>query len=154
MVLAKAVPAAEPRSETVKKVAWLYAAILVVMTLGQLYAFEKFIPIIQEYGLPGGEATATLVAAVIVIVQVFALPFLLRMPLSPLMRLCSLVFSVLAPVIWLTLSIVGLGATNIDNAGILGEKVDVPVVLQAAMVAVLAVLAGVSAWGLAPRKKI
>ena len=154
MKLAKAVTADEPRNDTVKKGAWIYAAVLVVMALGQLYAFERFIPLIQAYDLPGGEPVATLVAAVIVVSEIFALPFLLRMPLSPLMRFVSMSLCILVPVLWLLLSFAAIAIGDLENAGILGAKVEVGAVLQTALVLLLAALAAWSVWGLYPRKKI
>lgn len=153
MVLAKALAAPKPKSETVKKVAWVYAAILVVMALGQLFAFEKFIPLLQEYHLVGGNGTATLAAALIAILEVFSLPFLLRMPLSPLMRWCSLVCSVLVPIAWLGLSIVAFIHGGLDNGGIVGTKVHVSATLQLLLSVILGALAAWSVWGLMPSRK-
>lgn len=154
MTFAKAVVAPEPRNDLVKKVAWAYAALLVVLAIGQLYAFEKFIPLVQAYGLPGGQGSATALAAVIVVAEVFALPFLLRMPLSPLMRLKSAFFGALVPAIWLVLSVIALISGGIENGGILGAKVTVGATTQVIIALVLAALAGWSLWGLSLRKKI
>lgn len=153
MVLAKASEAPKPRAAIYQKVAWAYAALLVVVVLAQLFAFEKFIPILRDYHLPGGEGTATLAATIIVIVEVFALPFLLRMPLSPLMRWCSAVFAVLVPVSWLLLGIVA-AVNGLTDGGMLGAKVDTPPVAMIGVSLVLALLAGLSIWGLTtPTKK-
>ena len=154
MTFAKAVVAPEPRNDLVKKGAWVYAALLVLLAIGQLYAFEKFIPLIQAYGLPGGQGATTVFAAVIVVAEVFALPFLLRMPLSPLMRLMSAFFGVLVPAIWLVLSLIALINGGIENGGILGAKVTVGATTQAIIALVLTALAGWSLWGLSLRKKI
>lgn len=154
MVLAKAIPAGEPRNETAKKVAWVYATVLVLLALAQLYAFEKFIPLIQSYGLPGGEVAATLLAAVIVTSEVFAVPFLLRMPLSPLMRHCSMVCGLLAAGLWLALGLLAVANGSLENTAILGAKVDTPALLHAVIAALMVALAMWSALGLSPRTRI
>jgi hypothetical protein len=157
MKFARALPAPSPRSETAKKVAWIYAAVLVVMVVGQLFSFEKFIPLIAGYWLPGGNGATTLMAGLIVVSEVFALPFLLRMPLSPLMRWFSLGCGLVAAVLWVILGVIAVVSDNaMTNSGILGTKVTVPSGgAQLLWAVVLGVLAVWSAWGLWPadRKK-
>lgn len=148
MKLAKAVAASEPKSEAVKRIAWIYTAILVVLVLGQLYAFEKFIPLIESYGFSGGELTVSLIAAVIVIAEVFALPFLIRMPLSPLMRYVSAFFCAFVPAIWFVLSMFAAVNGGIENAGILGAKVSVTVMAQLCITIGIGVLAALSLNGM------
>lgn len=147
MIFVKAIPAPEPRSVAVKWGAWVYAAVLVAMILSQLFAFEKFIPLIEAYRLPGGEGIAALVASIIVILEVFSLPYLLRMPLSPLARLCSMVGSVVVPFVWLLLGI-GAFALGLTNAGIFGPKVDVSAAMQTVFAILLGGLSVWVAWGL------
>lgn len=150
----KAVEAPKPRSEMAKIAAWVYAAILVAMALGQLYAFEKFIPLIEEYSLPGGDAMAGVVAALIVTVEVFALPFLLRMRISPLLRWVSLVCSAAAAGAWVKLSLwVYCSMIVIPNSGMLGTKVTVPMgIVSLGISFVLLALALYCVWGLWPVK--
>ncbi len=154
MTRIKAVAAPAPKSQTYARIAWAYAAILVVMVVAQLFSFEKFIPLIADYWLPGGQGTTVLVAGVIVTTEVFALPYLLRMPLSPLMRACSIGCSFVVPLLWLWLSLRALLESNaITNGGILGEKVVVPLEVQLVVSLVLLVLAVVSYYGLSGRAK-
>lgn len=154
MVLAKAQAAPTPRSKTAVRVAWVYAAILVIMLIGQLFAFEKFIPLIQGYWLPGGYGTAVLVACCITIAEVFALPYLLRMPLSPLMRECSRVLSIIVSIAWGTLTVYQFVTGDIlENAGILGTKVTVSPLLQLVGSVVLFVFAIVVIRGFRPIAK-
>jgi len=150
-----ALPADAPRSIIARNVAWVYATVLTCMAIGQLFSFEKFIPLVKEYQLPGGLGTATLVAGLIVVTEVFALPFLLRMRLSLLMRWVSLACSLMVPILWIVLSVTVLvvdgGPTN---SGLLGTKLSVPAGwLQLVASIVLAGLAGFSFAGLRPSKK-
>lgn len=146
--------AAQPRNQKAKIAAWVYAGILVVMAVGQLYSFEKFIPLIEGYSLPGGAGTATLVACLLVTFAVFALPFLLRMPLSPLMRWVSLVSSIAVALLWALLGIIAILSSNsMANSGLLGVKVEVPFgAIQLLWSVALLLLAAWSAWGLWPSR--
>lgn len=98
------------------------------MALAQLFAFEKFVPLVESFWLPGGKPAAYLVAALIVISEVFALPYLLGMRLSPAMRVISMVFTAVASAIWLYISLwLNLTTNAIMNIGFLGVKLPLPV---------------------------
>lgn len=155
MKFATAEPATTPRSPTAQRAAWAYTALLVVMVIGQLFGFEKFIPLIESYWLPGGHGTATLVACLIVITEIFALPFLLRMPLSPLMRWFSLACGVAAAALWVLLGLIAvLGTITMTNSGVLGVKVGVPSGgVQLLWALGMSALAAYSVWGLWPNRK-
>lgn len=153
--LAHATKALTPRSENVKIAAWVYAAILTVMAVAQLFAFEDFLPLLAQYNLPFGYGSATLAGCLIVLTEVFAIPFLLRMPLSSLMRWVSLVCSVLAPLFWVKLALwVFMNSLVLDNSGLLGTKVSIHSgVLPLAISLILFALSVWIAWGLWPAKK-
>lgn len=149
-----ALPAPKPRSVAARNTAWVYAAVLTVMAVSQLFAFEKFIPLLEKYGLVGGDSTATLLASIIVILEVMALPFLLRMHLSPLMRWVSLSCSVIVPVVWVKLSLLSILTNTVQsNGGILGSKLTIGVVPQLFLGLVLLSVAVYVAYGLWPKVK-
>ncbi|MFZ2545057.1 MAG: hypothetical protein WAW80_03710 [Candidatus Saccharimonadales bacterium] len=150
-----ALPAHPPRSNAYRNIAWVYAAILTVMAVGQLFSFEKFIPLITNYSLPGGHGTGVLAASLIVIFEVLALPYLLRMPLSPLMRWVSLLCGFLVAVLWIGLAITVLThASWVHNSGMLGLKIVVPAGVVSLFVSlVLMALAIISVVGLYPSLK-
>lgn len=79
----------------------LAVGVLIVMATLQLITFEKFIPIMQNYEVPGGPVAGKILAAIIVILEVAALPFLLRMKVSPLFRLCSALSLFFIGTIWI-----------------------------------------------------
>ena len=147
-----ALPAPKPRYKYAKYFAMIYAFIITVMVALQLFAFEDFIPIINDYVLPSGLTTPAFVAAVIVAVEVFALPFLLRMSLSPLMRWFSLVCSVAVASAWVKLSLWALWNNNLlENSGMLGSKIAIPAGWLAVVLSFgLLVLACVCVWGMWP----
>lgn len=145
-------PAPKPRSWNFVRAAWLYAFILVVMVCAQLVSFEKFIPLINNYALPGGYGTATLVAGLIVVLEVFALPFILRMRLSHYMRWFSLGCSVLAPLLWVKISIYSMVFGPVKNGGLMGVHTALDSFLQLVVALALLGLACVVSYGLWPKR--
>ena len=153
MVFAQAIKAQNPKSQSAKVIAWVYAAVLTVMVLAQLFAFEKLVPLFQGMAFPGGAGTGSLLICLIVFYEVFSVPFLLRMPLSPLMRWVSMVFSLLVPLMWLGVALWTMNDSVVANAGILGTKVAITPGPQVVVALILLALAVLSARGLWPSLK-
>jgi hypothetical protein len=99
------------------------AALLAAMALTHLFRIDTLIPIVDE-ALPGGAGWATVITVLIILSEVFAIPFLLRMKLSLLAQFVSATLAVLAPFLWLLVGIwaYGLGVST----GELGEFVATP----------------------------
>lgn len=154
MKLAIAEKASAPRFKAASTFAWVYAAVLVLMAVSQLFGFEDFIPLMSGYGEAGGYGTAVLISSLIVFTEVFALPFLLGMPLSPLMRWVSLTCSLLAPAIWVKLAILAMMTGLVANSGLMGSALSIPTGVPALVVSlVVTALAIVSAWGMWPHRR-
>ena len=141
----------EPRTKDAKTVSLFYAAILVVLIVVQLFSFEKFIPLLETFELPG-EHTGRFVAVALVVCGVFALPFLLRMKLSIGMRWFSMLAGWAVPAIWLFVSLwVNVLQIPIMNAGYLGASVKIESGWWTVFIAAaLGILAAWSTWGLWP----
>ncbi len=123
-LIVKALPAKKPRTLESQKVSYMFAVILIIFLLSQLYSFDEFLLLVESFWIPGGYVSSQLLASIIVTTELFALPFLLGMSLSPLMRICSMVCCWLAPTIWLLLSIWLNVTTNaVSNIGFLGTTV-------------------------------
>lgn len=106
---------------------WLGRALglfLVVMCLTHLYRIDTFIPLLDE-ALPSGPGYATAAALIIILTELFAIPFALRMKLSPLAHIVSGALIVFAPLWWLAIDILTLGSAN-NKTGQLGEFMSVP----------------------------
>lgn len=142
---------AAPRTKDARTVSLFYAGVLLVFTVAQLFSLEKFIPLMETFGLPG-EHTGRMVALTLVICGVLALPFLLRMKVSTGMRWLSMIFGWVVPVIWLAVSLrVNITAAATTNAGFLGASVTLEPGWWTVFVSVaLIILAAWSAWGLWP----
>lgn len=99
------------------------ALILVAMTVAHLFRIDTFIPIIDTI-IPGAGVAAVSMSLVIILSEVFAIPFALRMKLSPLAHIMSGALVAFAPLWWLLLTVWAYGSGT--NTGQLGEFVFVP----------------------------
>lgn len=80
------------------------ALIMIAFALIHLFRIDTFLPLIQSStGL--NVTSAYLVGTLIPVAEVFAVPFLLRMYLSPLMRAISAVLVIVIPITWLLFTI-------------------------------------------------
>lgn len=131
-------------SPTVNIICYVLAIVIISMVVSQLMTIEKFLPIIENYQLPGGLQTTKLVVFLSATCGIFSLPFLLRMRLSPLFRICSAAVLNVFALIW-----VGLGlwiySTNppLIGTGLLGgllKSIPGEVVLPFASVLLMATI--------------
>lgn len=90
------------------------------MAAAQMVSFEEFVAALGDYGLTG-ERGAVALAMTLISLEVFSVPFLLRLSLSPLARLFSALFVVLLPCAWTVLAVSGLSSgASAPNAGYFG----------------------------------
>jgi hypothetical protein len=143
-------PAPIAKTKESRKIALFYGVLLVIFALSQLFSFDKFLDLIESFWLPGGRPASNFVAAFVVVAEIFALPFLFRMKLSPLMRIISMVLSWLVPLIWLKLSLWLLLTTNaVTNTGLLGADIQLMPGWWTVLISLsLGILAAWSSWGL------
>jgi hypothetical protein len=154
-IFVKATPAKVPRTPDTLKIAYFYAFILIIFVLTQLFTYDDFLKLLESFLLPGGIPTAHVVGAIIVISELFALPFLLQMSLSPLMRVISMVLGWVVPVIWLKLSLWLIFTTStIINIGYFGTVFNLVPGWWAVFFSIaLGILSIWSSWGLWPGKR-
>ena len=145
--------AEKPKTKESSKVAVAYAAVLAIVAVLQLFTFEKFPDAIASLWLPGGNSFAYFLAAFIVVAEVFALPFLLRLKLSHAMRWVSMLFGWLVPLIWLSIAIWLISSVhNVTNAGLFGATVPVePGWWMVFVSTTLGIMAIWASWGLWPK---
>ena len=154
-VFVKSSPALKPRTANSTKIALLYAVILVIFAVTQLFTFEEFLVYIQSVNLPFGESLNDAFAPILITAEVLALPFLLRMRLSLAFRYLSLGLGCVAAALWIVLSSwIVLSGVSIDSVGFLGTLVIlVPGWWAVSISLSLGILAAWSAWGLWPGKR-
>lgn len=114
--------------------AWLgrlLAGVLIIVALAELYRIDTFIPILQR-SFEVSYTWAAVQAVLAICLAIFALPFLLRMRLSPLAHVTSGLFVVLTPLFWLGITIVLYG--HGESIGELGEFVSTPATLPLLLV--------------------
>jgi len=141
-----------PKSKNTATISLFYAVLLVVMVVAQLFTFESFLELFAFFELPGGRSTGYILASALVASQVFALPFLLRMALSPAFRMFSLLSAGLVTDIWLFITLwLAIAQPAVANVGFLGTVVEIVPGWGAVFVALaLGTLALWAAWGMWP----
>lgn len=151
----KTTSAKKPKTVESQKIAYAYAAVLTVLVLCQLFTFDDFLILLESFWLPRGDVTANLLGAIIVISEVFALPFLLGMNLSPLMRVVSMVLGWVVPAAWFKLSLWLIFADNaVSNIGFLGTIVSLTPGWWAVFISIaLGFMAAWASWGMWPIEK-
>lgn len=107
-------------------VRYALAGVFIVLVLAQLFAFEKMGTLISGDLPELPHELATPLAALLVALEVAALPCLLIMPLSPLGRICSRLAGPLSLAMWYVLIYCGILTARLPNSGLLGEKVNIP----------------------------
>lgn len=103
------------------------ALFFLVAALTQLFAFESYPDVIRSYGLPMADELALPLAAALVCLEVFAIPYLLWMRVSRLMHLVSFACGWLVLLYWLGIGVwQSLVDFHIVNAGLFGAKLLLP----------------------------
>jgi hypothetical protein len=151
----KATQAPVTKTLRIRLIAIVYAAFIAVFAVCQLVTFVDFSNVIHSFWLASGEALGRLVPALIIVIEIGSLPFLLRMRLSPAMRVISMICSWLFAVMWIKISIWILISVNaVHNIGFLGNLVPIMPGLGTFLVSILfAVLAVWISWGMWPRHR-
>ena len=154
-VFAQTTPSPIPKTKDVRRMATFYAAILVVMAVAQLFTFDDFLKLVTDFGFPGGQRAGYFLASFLVTVEVFAIPFLLRMPLSPAFRWLSLLCGWLVAVIWAKITIwLVIKDGIVGNVGFLGTAIQVVPGIWAVFISIVfAILAAWATWGMWPELK-
>jgi len=149
-VKAEAAPA--PRTPTSRMIALFYAGVLTVMAVAQLFTLDEFVELFFRFDLPVGTAIACALAPIIIASEIFALPFLLGMKVSPLFRWLSMALGWLVAFLWLFVSIsVVVLRPLVDTVGFLGTALMMPIGYWAIGFSLLfAIMTVWASWGLWP----
>lgn len=154
-ILPKPTPAPTPKTDTAKQIALIYAALLVIMSVTQLFTFEDFLGLIPQYHLPMSTALETALAPVLVAAEVFAIPFLLRMALSPAFRWFSMFLGWLVAALWLFITFWIVSTSQaVETTGFTGTLGTFPPGWWAVCMSIaFAILAAWASWGMWPASK-
>jgi len=142
----------EPKTKESVKAAYLYAGILVIFALGQLFTFDEFIKLLISFNFIGSPFTAKMAGGMFVVLEVFALPFLLQMRIPKYFRIASMIFGILVPLGWLKISLwLSLTSNIVTNIGFVGTKIEIiPGWWTVSFSIALVLLSAWACWGLWP----
>ena len=90
-------------SKPLTSVSYLYIVAVVFLVLWQLISLNTFVTYVSTYLNGKVDNTALVFALVLVAAEIFSLPFLLRLRLSPAARLCSAACVLVVPMVWAVL---------------------------------------------------
>lgn len=152
-IFPKAVDAPKPLSKEAVYVALFQAGVLVIIILAQLFTYEDMLAIFSSMYL--ADATNThLIASSLVAAEVFSLPFLLRLRLSPAMRVFSMLLLWIVSSFWFLLGVLlPLKEPAMTSTGLMGGLVDVSFVPLIIFGSVFAMLTIITSWGMWPLVK-
>ena len=142
---------AAPRLKTknVQAISLFLAGALVVIALLQLFSFEEYPDRLVSIGIM--PAMAPLLATFIVVAEVLALPFALRMRLSPAFRIVSMVAGWLVSLKLLAIAIVENFSATGGSDAVFGATFSLPIGTWAICMALaLCVLTAWTSWGMWP----
>lgn len=122
---------------------------ITIMAVAQLFKYEEFPGIIDGIWEAGGSGAASVLAAAIVVCEVFSLPFLLNMRVTPLVRVVSLACGWFTAGVWFVIALWQAAASStVLNQGYFGATVPITndgVMLLLSSV-LLAAVAAVTLW--------
>ena len=96
------------------------------LIITQLFTYEKFGGIVRAYQLPGGEVVVFLVAGLIPLLEIAALPFLLSMRVSARTRKLSRAAMLIVPVLWFVIGLwLVFTADMTTESGLFGATIPV-----------------------------
>ena len=123
-LLVQPTPASLPRTSAMRLISAALASVFVVLAVAQLYSFEELPDVIASLWLPGDVRLDQLTAALLVTLEVLAIPFLLFMRLSPAMRIVSMVAGWIVIAGWVAIALwLNLTINATTNSGVLGATI-------------------------------
>jgi hypothetical protein len=153
-IFAEAVDAKKPRSPQSVAMARLLAGLFVVMATAQLFEFDGFLALLSTFNLPVSGLSAYILGGVIVVSEVFSLPFLLRLPLSRAFRWVSMVCTWLVGGLWLILSLwLMVAQPAVESTGMLGTIQLIPGWWAVLVSLAFGILAAWASWGMWPGRR-
>lgn len=118
----KATVAPKPKSSNIRKLGIGLSTLYAMMAITQLFSMPAFIDVIYQMNMPS-ITVAAVVAGLLIASEIAAIPFLLGLKLSPLMRLASLKAGYLVIIAWLVLSIIDIVSGATQTLGLFGGDV-------------------------------
>jgi hypothetical protein len=93
------------------------------IAVAQMVSFDNFVNALRSYGIFGYRGTLAL-AIVVLVFEVFSVPFWLRLSLSKAARLVSALYAVLVPLIWTVMTVIAMmNGHHVSDAGYFGGHI-------------------------------
>ena len=148
-ILVSATAAPRFKTKNIQAISLFLAGLLASLALLQLFTFERYPERLVSIDiLPN---VALLLATLIVVAEVLALPFVLRMRLSPAFRVVSMCMGWLATAILLVLAIIENFTAQGGNDAVFGATFSLPIGgWVICMTLALGVLVAWTSWGMWP----
>lgn len=118
----KATAAPKPKSSNIRKLGIGLSTLYAMMAITQLFSMPAFIDVIFQINMPS-ITVAAIAAGLLIASEIAAIPFLLGLKLSPLMRLVSLKAGYVVIIAWLVLSIINITSSAAQTLGLFGGDV-------------------------------
>ena len=97
------------------------AFVYVTLAILQLFTFESFVEVTLGFGFPGGRVVAIIIALLLPIAEILALPYLISMKVPHRVYQISRVSVLVAAGLWLVIALwTNISGNNGDNLGIFG----------------------------------
>lgn len=152
-IFPNAVSAPKPKAKQAVSIGLVQSGIIVVIVLAQLFSFEDYLNIFASMYL-ANEPNSYLIASSIVAAEVFSLPFLLRLKLSPAMRVFSMLLLWVVSATWLVLSIyLPINQPGLSSTGLLGGLVNITSSQLVIFGIIFTSLTIINSWGMWPFAK-
>lgn len=116
-----------PRTNTIFLLSNTLACFFILVALAQLFTYELFPPLVAELSIPGGDLVVGLISALLVTLEVGALPYLLGMRLSLAMRFTSMISGWIAISLLVCLSLWENLTHNAVNSIVFGATIQLSV---------------------------
>ena len=107
-IFPKAIKPPKPVKPYAPVLGYVASGIIVLLALIHLFRIDTLLPIVNKVLLNDSVAAGAFVI-VVILAEIFAIPFLMRIKLSPLAHIASGFLAILAPLMWSLLSIWGFG---------------------------------------------
>jgi len=127
----------------VERLAYVAAFLITIMLVSQLFSYDSMVDSLGVL-LPAAWARSLpVILALVVVVELFALPYFLPIALSRLARICAAVCSWLVPLGWMAIMYIALGNGVQASVPLLGGHLDIALgVVPVCLVFILLVFVG------------
>ena len=111
------------RTRATQIISIVASLMLVAMLVSQLFGYEDFAVTLSTLSASNDYKFFSVLAAVIVLLELISLPYLLRMYLSPLMRIVSAAAGFFVTGFWIVSTLTNAHA---ENSGLLSTAITIP----------------------------